>query len=601
MKQLLHGHYTGSLLLCFVLLMALYGCSNPPVPAPPEGEFSRRMKMTEERLTGDIFEPVFTNEFILADVNLDPVDQRRFQNYSGDLSGRFVEALSACTGDEYDSRLDEIVKEILKYQQPDGRFGDPLLLFSEEKINKEHMPLLWGNGRLLVGLLEYYSKTGNKDVLVAAIKLGDFFTGCYREVTPEVVKRLEGLGADGIICFTQYVEPLVMLSQITGDKKYAEVAKQVYPVLPERGTLHSHGYLTTLRGVLKLYEYEHDPAVLDYVSRAYNSLINSEDHTLYGSVKEYFGGKGDRDEGCSTADFIRLSLNLYKLTGEMKYLEKAEFALYNSLYFNQYFTGDFGHHTIDNTESPSELMMAAWWCCTMSGLRAMQVLRDEYFIENNNEHVKVNLLLDADYSDDSISISLSRKGYEDGFHDYELHIIKATSIEKPLMIRKPSWADEAVVLINGVKKECNVSADWVSIAEDIGNGDRITLKLKYATRVIADGKELRINEIDAPVSGVLCYGPNIMAVDNKTGYTFLAEPDNNEISINTFINSTEDPGLNDGVISSSVSNNYLTARYRHDGYPSNLKVILRPVSEMTFDGHPYMKVLLNYVPENDSK
>ena len=163
MKRLLYRHYHRTLLYCSVVLIALSGCSNPPVPAPAEGEFSRRMKMTEERLTGDIFEPVFTNEFILADVNLDPVDQRRFQNYCGDLSGRFAEVLSACTGDEYDSLLDEIVKEILKYQQADGRFGDSLLEFSEEKIDKEHMPLLWGNGRLLVGLLEYYSRTGNKD------------------------------------------------------------------------------------------------------------------------------------------------------------------------------------------------------------------------------------------------------------------------------------------------------------------------------------------------------------------------------------------------------------------------------------------------------
>jgi hypothetical protein len=126
-------------------------------------------------------------------------------------------------------------------------------------------------------------------------------------------------------------------------------------------------------------------------------------------------------------------------------------------------------------------------------------------------------------------------------------------------------------------------------------------ELKYITSLIADGKELKMNEISIPVRGVLSYGPNIMAVDNKSGYTFLAEPNNNEISISTIINSTEDPGLNGGGISFSVSDNYLTARYRHDGYPSNLKVILRPLSEMTFDGHPYMKVSLNFIPENDSK
>ncbi|OFY66037.1 MAG: hypothetical protein A2V64_03265 [Bacteroidetes bacterium RBG_13_43_22] len=598
MRTYFDGLISIRVLYCFSILIAtLYGCSNSSVAitgnSGSPGEFTHRMILTEERLTGDTYEPVFTKDFILADVNLNPDNPRRFLNYSGDLSGRYVEALSSCS-EKYSDKLDEIVKDILQFQQPDGHFGDPLLIFSEDLINKEHMPLLWGNGRLLAGLLEYYRKTGNNEVLDAAVKLGDFFTGCYKEVTPAVVRRLEGLGADGIICFTQYVEPLVMLSEITGDKKYAEVASQVYPVLPQRGTLHSHGYLTTLRGVLDLYEYDKNPVHFEFVNRAYDDLINSDDYTVYGSVKEYFGGKGERDEGCSTADFIRLSLHLYKLTGKLDYLEKAEFALFNSLYFNQFFTGDFGHHIINNSESTPGIMNAAWWCCTMSGLRAMQIIQNEFFVQNDGDRIKINLLLDTYYSDDNVSIDIKKGGIDNGHHIFEIDVLVTGKDHRTLLIRQPSWTTETEILINGKRVDFTTEGDYISIPGGVGSGDKILLRMNYQTRVIIPGKEnILKSEVAAPVRGTLCYGPFIMAVDNRTGYTFLAEPNDNIVYINTLTIMSEEAG-NEG-------SPYLTAWYSHDGYPSRSRVVFRPVSEMTFDGHPYMMVSLKFVPEKNLK
>ncbi|HSL86286.1 MAG TPA: beta-L-arabinofuranosidase domain-containing protein, partial [Bacteroidales bacterium] len=236
------------------------------------GEFSIRMEMAVDRLTADKYIPVFTPEFILADVKIDKENPRRFDNYSGDISGRYIEVMSGYLQEGDPGNIRELVKNVLVLQHNDGRFGDTSLVFTEQQIDRNHMPLLWGNGRLLTGLLEYYKQTLDSGVLAAAQRLGDFFLNTYREVTPAVAKRLEGLGADGIICFTQYVEPLVMLSGITGDPKYAEVATRVYPVLPSRGILHSHGYLTTLRGILKLYEYDNNRDHFYFVLNAYNDL-----------------------------------------------------------------------------------------------------------------------------------------------------------------------------------------------------------------------------------------------------------------------------------------------------------------------------------------
>lgn len=562
-----------------------------------EQEFSFRMLMSQERLTTGRYKPEFTDEFILGDVNIDTLNPRRFYNYSGDLSGRYIEAMAPYYQAGELPHLKELVYEVLKYQKNDGRFGDTSLIFIEKLIGREHMPLLWGNGRMLIGLLEYFIRTQDSLILKSAVRLGDFFLGSYNQVTDKVNKRLEGLGSDGIICFTQYVEPLVRLSRATGDKKYAEAASEVYRILPPRGILHSHGYLTTLRGVLELYEYSGDKSHLQYVTDAYYDLINSSDYTIYGSVREYFGGKGERDEGCSTADFIRLSLHLFKITNDISYLERAEFALYNSLYYNQFFTGDFGHHTFDKTGSYSGTFNAAWWCCTMAGLRAFQIIRDEYFIQRDGNNIRLNLFLDTDYSDEVISFSLTRTGLNDDYHVYEIRLNELAGGTR-VAIRRPSWAEDMEIDLNNNKASAEMQDNCYLINNKLKRGDSLKVRIKYASKIISGGKSIPLDEIKKPVTGILCYGPYIMGVDNNIDFTFLSEPNNNLIYSNTIKSLLTTGQPNNVSANSFVGDVYLTAFYKHGGFPSYYQTVLRPVSEMTFSRHPYMMVVMQFVPES---
>ena len=48
-----------------------------------------------------------------------------------------------------------------------------------------HMALLWGNGRLLVGLMQYHAVTHDAEVLRAARRLADFLVAIRaRQPTP---------------------------------------------------------------------------------------------------------------------------------------------------------------------------------------------------------------------------------------------------------------------------------------------------------------------------------------------------------------------------------------------------------------------------------
>ncbi len=115
------------------------GMADAPASFSPAGELQERIRMTRDRLTGD-GEPSFSDRFVLADVALDPVYPRRFTNYSGDLSGRYVGALSLLPPVEGTSRH-------LRFEYVHGGWTQrlPLVLrpISEQTAGEPHIVAVW--------------------------------------------------------------------------------------------------------------------------------------------------------------------------------------------------------------------------------------------------------------------------------------------------------------------------------------------------------------------------------------------------------------------------------------------------------------------------
>ena len=575
-------------LLAFGLLVASAGAAYGQTPSEPaqdsmvsHHEFSYRMQLAYDRMTEPRFHPIFDEPFILADVCLDPNNPRRFYNFSGDLSGRFFEVMAASAGHRADYH--QLMHEALKQQRPDGRFGDINLRFTADEIGGEHMALLWGNGRFLVGLMTYYRHFPNPEVLAAAVRLGDFFKHTYDACsTPEVADKLEGMGAKGIICFTQYIEGLVLLSEATGDRSYADAAAKTYHLIGDRGTQHSHGYLTTLRGVLMLYHYSGNHTYLQFVQQAVDALLASDDMTIYDSVKEYFGNIHDRDEGCSTADFLRLCLGLHLATGEMKYLQTAEHTLYNSLYFNQYTTGDFGHHNLHNRGSGPSTIMAAWWCCSMHGLRALQEVNQVYALHKTPAGYQLDLYLESDYNIEGLRASLRRKDMEGTDFRYQLDI-HTIAANQPLRLRVPEWAEHMEVTRGGTTLATATQHGYITLP-GLSSGDQLQIQLVAKVRVrTTDGSYVSIDDIgNQPVNGCLFVGPLMMGVEQSIDPEFAAEPNENTVLVDSL----------------AFGNTHLYTvhtDYAHNGFPSTLQAAFTPVGQATFLGHSYQLVQMDFV------
>jgi DUF1680 family protein len=259
----------------------------------------------------------YSQEFLLADLRGEP--GRRFTNFSGDLSGRWIGALAACStsfGENFPA-LDEFVKKALPLQHPEGYFGKS---FNAEHPSDDDLALLWGNGRLLVGLMEYYALRQDAAALAAARRLGDFLVGIGPRFNSQQMADDFGAGhfATSFICWTQQTEGLAALYAETKEAKYRDLCADISARMARRPGDHVHGYLCSVRGTLALYEASRDKTLLDRVVAAWEDINNSGDILITGGVPEAWSPKKKRTEGCAECDWLRLSLALYRAGGGEK-------------------------------------------------------------------------------------------------------------------------------------------------------------------------------------------------------------------------------------------------------------------------------------------
>ena len=571
-------------------------------PAPPAaGMLAARMAASGRRLTAGVT-PAFTPEFVVADVALSP--PRRFNEFSGDLSGRYIGALAGAPAGSGD-RLAPIVRAVISHQRRDGRFGDEALAFTASAIGPPHMALLWGNGRLLVGLLEYWQRHPDPAVLASATRLGDFLVAVRQQCAdPAVARRVEGQGAFGFICFTQLIEGLVLAARATGDTRYLDTAEEIAPLLPPRGIQHSHGYLTTLRGVMLLHDARKDRRWLEFVKERYDDLTRSPDYTIYRSVLEYFGwdtpgvpaeerqhlleasGQHPRDEGCSSADFVRLSLQLWRATRNDTYFDRAELALENALYPNQWETGDFGSRvTFDRGLMPTANAARCWWCCTMHGHRALADVREAGLVADSRG-VTLTLLCDVDWQDGARSLTAARTFEPDGTMTWR---VKARGLGRgeALFVRHPSWGTvDSGRPVAGLVPEAG--GEMITAGDDGGIDAtlRVTPRLRLVQR---DGTnvDLASTSHDARFDAALFCGPWLMAADEAREPLFFGEPwQDNVVSL------VSPSGIDVG--NDLVPRVAVKATYEHGGFAGRQPVTLTPLATQSVGPQRTLAVWLKY-------
>lgn len=487
------------------------------------GNLTNRFLLALERVRSGSA-PRYDQQLILADVIPEPV--RRFTNFSGDVSGRYIEAMAAVASlrREEDPALDQIVNGVLAHQKPDGHFGAPP---SRDFLEDDDMAMLWGNGRLLVGLLQYYRLTRRREVLHAAERLGDFLVGIAPKLhsPPVMLQFQEGKFAVGYICWTQTIEGLVELYRATQRPVFLDLAREIARRTERRPGQHTHGFLTSVRGIVALYEATLDHRFLEQAEQAVRDVVDSGNVLIHGAVPEAFRPDLVRDEGCAEADWLRLNLALWRLTGKTAYLETAERTLFNAFALNQFNTGDFGHRVFaplaPGRPVPEHfhplgvwgLGARAWWCCTLHGLRAFCDLFRAAF-RKSGDVLYYELPIDGEFDEGGWRLQAESSLETDA--TVRIQVLAAGKASLKLAIRQPRWAGPLQVRLGtrAVPTRTEGGYHWLETGLRAGGH----LEVFYPLRTL----EVHLPDLTNAVA--VFHGPWLLGVDELTSPTFFDEP-----------------------------------------------------------------------------
>jgi DUF1680 family protein len=444
-------------------------------------------------------------ELNTAEMRMEFTQPNEQWHWGADYMGRWIAVMALLgeyTGQDYE--VDKVVDELIQFQQPDGSFG----AYGESHDFQEW----FGMGRGLIGLLEYYRLHPDDQVIESAVRLGDYYAAHYPEVTDCMHE-----------CYSNALEGLVALARLTGEPRHMETARRVAETSnvyrrvwfskrlaangrrsPYSGQVHCT--LLTTRGLAELYRLTGEARYLEPV-QALHAYLRDEMLWISGGIGFYFF-RPDENETCADADWLRLNLLLWEVTGEISYLELAERILLNQLFFDQADNGGFCY--LRGLQSRAGATFDA--CCSYHGPRALyETMRYIYTLEPGV--VQANLYLEGEASLPVHGHSL-RIASVHSYRPNELAIAFTLTDVPPdrftLRLRIPEWAGQGILSVNSGTHEVIAKPGYASLERQWSNGDVVTLRLPLEVKLAKPhtlGKHVLY-----PNEAAIFYGPRLFCL-----------------------------------------------------------------------------------------
>ncbi len=507
----------------------------PPVALPPPSRVAMRGELGQalDRGVERLGRSPYTAAWLRSDVSFE-VD-RIFTNYSGDVSGRFIE-LASLTSPKSHPRpgtLDQVLAALPGLQKPDGHFGVDIDLTKPLAKGGAAITLLWGNARLLVGLVTAARELHRPELLASAKRLGDFYVNSAAQLcSPDRLADYRSSGTYGdsyACCYFPAIEGLVMLHRATHDARYLEQAKRMAALFGEFDVLpvdHSHGNLCAWRGILDLYGVTHDRQYLAGAIAKWEAAVRGGYVWPIGGIGEHWYVSFGGDEGCSESDWLRFNLELWRHTGNTRYLDMTERLLGNQYVENQCATGGFGWRAFEadpagpyGTHGPVQ----EWnFCCSFHGPLGLHFLKG-YLAAGEGANILVNFAGDFDApvqvgrSEWRVRVRTA-PDWQAGSCASTVTVSPANARPSPitLRMRMPAWASSASVTgPRGASIKAAPRAGYLTLATSLTRA--ATFAVRFAAPLRAEGRrfarlQARASQVARLADVTLLVGPRVLSV-----------------------------------------------------------------------------------------
>ncbi|MCR5752215.1 MAG: glycoside hydrolase family 127 protein [Kiritimatiellae bacterium] len=394
------------------------------------------------------------------------------------------------------------------YQWPNGYLStyaneDLLRKNPESSDYEQHWCFnIWGQKYTLWALIELNRATGDEKCLRAAEKMADHLVAQLKRLNVTIDKTGSWAGISSMTI----LRPLLELYRIVPKREYLELAESIvkatdvsegakpdvnliYDALSDRPVVtwfrkpmhlsKAYELLSFFEGVADYHRLTGNARALKATEAFWGHLFAEElnpmrsagyfDHFLY--AKRHVNGM---TELCDVTHWIRLNRELWKLTGETKYLDCIEEAFYNAFLAGVSPDGAWGAHIVRSHGSrhlaaPAQTGMKLHQCCPDNMLRTFYDWADTVADVASDGAWEVNLYSDADVSLPGAKIEL--RGNYPVSETFRLRIVA----ERPdrLRLRVPHWA--GAISVDGNK----LSPKAGRVELDVQVGER-TFDLAFA-------------------------------------------------------------------------------------------------------------------------
>lgn len=509
---------------------------------------------------------------------------------------KIIEGASYSLAVKYDTKLDayldSVINLISKAQEPDGylttcvtnkctRLSGWWGKARWEKINSHE---LYNSGHLYEAAVAHYQATGKKTLLNVAIKNADLVCSVFGPDSGQI-HRPSGhpiieMGLAKLFNVTGNPKYLAMAKYFVEETgrgidghKLSEYSQDHKPILKQTeivGHAVRAGYLYS--GVADVASLTNDSAYFNALSRIWENMAGRK---LY-----ITGGIGSRSQGegfgpdyelhnhtaycetCASIANVYWNQRMFQATGESKYIDVLERALYNGVISGVSLSGNKFFY--DNPlESMGQHERQAWFgcaCCPGNITRFMaSVPGYMYAVQNNNIFVNIYSQSTASFNVQKNKIELKQITQYPWDGKVSIAVYPEKSQKMVLKLRIPGWARNEPVptdlyayadyqsltvkmKLNGKALKYKIENGYITINRKWKKGDQVDLELPMLVRRVIAHKNVTDNVGKMSIER----GPIVYCIEGKD------QPDkyifNKYILPNTNMEYSFDKNMLNGVV-----------------------------------------------------